>query len=70
MAVEINNSLNKDFIIVNIDRGVGILKPQKDFKYKFMSNLQNMDFDDFYKIYYSQLPIVNCNEAFKFIEKK
>ena len=70
VAVEINNSLNKDFIIVNIDRGVGILKPQKDFKYKFMSNLKNMDFDDFYKSYYSELPIVNCNEAFKFIEKK
>ena len=35
-----------------------------------MSNLKNMDFDDFYKSYYSELPIVNCNEAFKFIEKK
>lgn len=68
VAVEINNSTNKDFVIVNIDMGVGLFKPKKNFKYKKMNKvLENKNFYDFYKHYLKKLPVVKSSKALKFI---
>ena len=66
--MEINNSTNKDFVIVNIDMGVGLFKPKKNFKYKKMNKvLENKNFYDFYKHYLKKLPVVKSSKALKFI---
>jgi hypothetical protein len=67
VAVEINNSSNMEFKIANIDRGIGILKPKNGFEYKKNSNLSLMRFEDFVEKFYKELPIVNSDEAFEFI---
>ena len=68
VAVEITNSNNLDFIIANIDRGVGILKPKKNYNYKIMNELKTMDFNEFYDLFYDKLPIVDAESALKFID--
>ena len=68
VAVEITNSNNLDFIIANIDRGVGILKPKKNYNYKIMNELKTMDFNEFYDVFYDKLPIVDAESALKFID--
>jgi hypothetical protein len=70
VAVEINNSNNLDFKIVNIDRGVGILKPKKNYTYLKMPNLKNQHFDHFYKDHYPKLPVVSVVEGLNFLKKK
>jgi hypothetical protein len=69
IAVELSNSKNVEFIIANIDCGVGILKLKNDWEYLKMPELQNLTFNDFYKNYFPKLPIVNSEEAFNFIDK-
>ncbi len=69
VAVELANSEDMDFKIANIDYGVGILKPGKNAKYKKIPDLNNMNFDDFLKKFYNNLPTINSEEAIKFIEK-
>tara|TARA_B110000503_G_C7139446_1_gene410258 strand:+ start:77 stop:799 length:723 start_codon:yes stop_codon:yes gene_type:complete len=69
VAAELQVSENKEFAIVNIDRGIGILKPKTNFIYKSIDAIQDQDFDSFYKKYYKNLPIINCNEGLNFISK-
>lgn len=66
VAVELNNSINVDFRIVNIDNGIGILKIKKNFQYKKMDNLKHENFYDFLK-YKKKLPIISCEKALNFI---
>ena len=66
VAVELSNSVNVDFRIVNIDYGVGILKIKKDFKYNKMNNLKNENFNNFLE-YKKKLPIITSEEGLKFI---
>jgi hypothetical protein len=68
VAVEINNSKNCDFKIVNIDTGIGILKINDNFEYKKMPELKNKTFDDYLK-YYKEFKIIKSDEAFNFISK-
>ena len=70
VAVELASSENLDFRIVNIDHGVGILKKRKNYKYKKINSLLNKRFDSFYNVYFKKLPIISCNEAMNFIDKK
>lgn len=67
LAVELLES-KIDFVIANIDHGVGIVKPKgkKDYKTK-NEQLTNQRFDSFMKIK-EKLPIVSCEEAFDFID--
>ena len=58
---------NIDFCIANIDKGVGIVKPSKNYEYKINNELSNLRFDVFFKNYYRTLPIVSSEEALKFI---
>ena len=57
------------FKIANIDSGVGILKPQANYEYIRIPELKHLTFKDFYKSYYKKLPIINSEEALKFIDE-
>jgi hypothetical protein len=71
IAVELTNSHNVLFKIANIDHGIGILIPKFNYQYKKMNNeLLNANFHDFYHKYYKILPIVNSEEALKFINAR
>lgn len=69
VAVELTQSKNIDFCIVNIDKGVGIVKPRKDYEYKINNDLMNLRFEDFIKNFYPTLPRVNSEDALKFISQ-
>ena len=38
-----------------------------NFNYKINNELTNLKFEDFFKNYYNKLPIVNSDDALKFI---
>jgi hypothetical protein len=63
------NSRNIEFIISNIDCGVGIVKPSDNFDLNtdFESN-NSKSYEDF-KILYNKLPIKSASESLKFIDK-
>jgi hypothetical protein len=68
IAVELINSRNVKFVIANIDHGVGIIKPQKNYNYKKMNKLLlNENYKSFYYNFYKKLPIVNSEVALQFI---
>jgi len=67
VAVELMNSPNCKFKIVNIDMGVGILKILDNFKYIKMPELKNKRYDTFLK-YYPKFDIINSEQALDFIE--
>jgi len=67
VAVELMNSPNCKFKIVNIDAGIGILKILDNFKYTKMPELKNKRYDDFLK-YYPKFDIINSEQALDFIE--
>jgi hypothetical protein len=67
VAVELMNSSNCKFKIVNIDMGIGILKIFENFKYTKMPELKNERYDTFLK-YYPKFDIINSEQALDFIE--
>ncbi len=69
VAVEISNSNNIEFKIVNIDMGIGILKLKDKFEYKRMNELKNKNFEDFLN-YHKELPIINSENGLEFLNKK
>ena len=69
VAVELNNSKNVEFKIVNIDHGIGILKLKKNFQYKKIDNLKNQNFGD-YLSYKKTLPIITSEEGLEFISRQ
>jgi hypothetical protein len=68
VAVELNNSENVDFRIVNINNGIGILKINKNFRYHKMNNLKNENFSNFCE-YRKKLPIISSEQALEFISQ-
>ena len=68
VAVELNNSENVDFKIVNIDHGIGILKINKNFHYRVIKILKNENFSNFLE-YKKKLPIISSEEGLEFIEQ-
>ena len=67
LAVELLES-KIDFVIANIDHGVGIVKPRGKKNYKSKNEkLFDQRFDSFMEIK-EKLPIVTCEEAFDFID--
>jgi hypothetical protein len=67
VAVELFNSKNCDFRIINADQGIGILKINEDFKYKDMPELINLKFNDFLR-YYKSFNLLDPQEALDYIE--
>lgn len=68
VAVELSNSKNVDFKIINIDRGIGVLKLQKNFMYNKIPELEKENYN-FFKSFYSNFKLINSEEALKFIEE-
>ena len=68
VAVELSNSENVDFKIINIDRGIGVLKLKKNAVYNKMPELEKENYN-FFMNYYSKFKIINSEEALKFIEE-
>ena len=63
------NSKNIDFIIYNIDCGVGIVKPSNNYKLNLdFENNNEKTYDDF-KTLYHLLPIKTAKDSLEFIDK-
>lgn len=69
VAVELNNSINVKFKIINIDHGIGVLKINESSKYQKIDNLKNEGFKE-YLDYRKKLPIISSEEGFDFISEK
>ena len=66
VAVELANSKNLEFKIINIDHGIGVLKLKDNFIYKKIDNLKNEGFNEY--IYYrKRLPIISAEEGLNFV---
>lgn len=66
VAVELLNSKNVVFKIINIDSGIGVLKLKDNFEYKRMPELENKKFEDFLQ-YHKNFEIINSEDALNFI---
>lgn len=66
VAVELSNSENCEFRIINTDFGIGILKIKDKFKYKKMPELLNANYYDFLE-HYKNFKLINSEEALEFI---
>ena len=66
IAVELLNSKNVDFKIINIDCGISVLKLKQNFEYKKMPELEKMNFDNFLN-FYKKFKLISCEEALDFI---
>ncbi len=66
VAVELSNSENCEFKIINTDCGIGILKITDNFKYKKMPKLLNANYKDFLE-HYKYFKLINSEEALEFI---
>lgn len=66
VAVELSNSENCEFKIINTDCGIGILKITENFKYKKMPKLLNANYKDFLE-HYKYFKLINSEEALEFI---
>jgi hypothetical protein len=69
VGVELANSINVEFKIVNIDQGVGILRLKEKFQYKKMDNLKYEGFNEFLE-YKKKLPIITSEEGLEFISNR
>ena len=68
LSYNLKKSKNIDFIIANIDRGVGIIKPNQNFNlYDKEDNFKDKTFKDL-KLLYNELPIKSVTESFEFID--
>ena len=63
LLVEIFDSSKKKLTIANIDYGVTIIKPLKNFKLEKKNNYSKLVYDDFLKKYFSKLPIKNSEDC-------
>jgi hypothetical protein len=68
VAVELIRSKNVVFKIVNVSSGIGILKLNDNFEYICLPDLVEATYDDFLK-YYKELPLIDSEQALKFIEE-
>ncbi|MDA8559937.1 class I SAM-dependent methyltransferase [Candidatus Pelagibacter bacterium] len=66
VGVELANSLNAEFKIINIDHGLGVLKPKQNFLYQKIDNLKDENFSEFLE-YKKKLPIITSEEGLEFV---
>ena len=69
VAVELANSKNAQFKIINIDMGIGVLKIKNNFEYEKMKELENKSFKEFLD-YKNNLSIISSQEGINFISDK
>tara|TARA_B100001057_G_scaffold237584_1_gene237932 strand:+ start:535 stop:1236 length:702 start_codon:yes stop_codon:yes gene_type:complete len=68
VAVDLSKSENLEFIIANIDQGVGLIKTKENSKYIKQNDIKDKKFNDYKETYYNQLPISNIENALNFIK--
>ncbi len=66
VAVELNNSINIDFKIIDVDSGIGVIKLKKNFVYNKMPDLTYATYDNFL-LHYEKFNIIDSEEALEFI---
>ena len=70
--VELQNSHTKsenlDFIIANVDQGVGLVKVSDNSKYIKHDEIIDKNFDDYKNEYYKDLPKKSIDDALNFIK--
>jgi len=69
VAVELNQSTNIEFKIINIDSGIGVIKLKKNFIYKKKPELENQGFNEYLE-YYKKFNLINSEQALEFISKR
>ena len=67
VAVELNNSNNCEFKIINVDFGIGILKINDNFQYKKMPELLNLRYKDFLK-HYKNFKLLTSEEGLDYLD--
>ncbi len=69
VAVDLSKSRNIEFIIANVDQGVGLLKTTEETRYIREENIETKKFEDYKNYFYKDLPTKNIEEALDFIKK-
>ena len=69
LSYNLINSKNIEFIISNIDCGVGIVKPSDNFDLNIDFEINNSKTYEDFKILYNKLPIKSAKESLLFIDK-
>jgi len=67
VAVELTNSNNCIFKIINVDHGIGVLKIKNNFEYKKMPELLNLRYKDFLK-YYKNFKLITSEEGLDYLD--
>jgi len=66
VAVELTNSNNCEFKIINVDNGIGVLKINDKFEYKKMPELLNLRYKDFLK-HYKNFKLITSDEGLDYL---
>ena len=69
VAVDLSKSKNIEFVIANIDQGVGLVKINENSNYERQNGIQDKNFEDYESFYYKNLPSVNIEEALEFVKR-
>jgi hypothetical protein len=68
VGYDLCKSENIQFIIANIDQGVGIIKVKENSKYIKQKEIMDKNFEDYKNFYYKKLPSENIDTALEFIK--
>jgi len=68
VAVELCNSRNLDFKIINVDYGIGVLKLRNNFEFTKIPELREKNFSDYLELR-KKFDIISCEQGFEFILK-
>ena len=68
VAVDLSKSKNIEFVIANVDQGVGLVKINENSTYERQYGIQDKNFEDYKSFYYKNLPSVNIEKALEFVK--
>ena len=68
VAVDLSKSKNIEFVIANVDQGVGLVKINENSTYERQYGIQDKNFEDYKNFYYKNLPTVNIEKALEFVK--
>jgi len=66
VGVELTNSNNCEFKIINVDYGIGVLKIKDNFEYKKMPELLNLRYKDFLK-HFKNFKLITSEEGLDYL---
>lgn len=68
VAVELSLSKNLEFVLIPIDKGIGIIRKKKNSEYKILKEINNKSVFDYYREYFKNINIKNSEDAIDFID--